>query len=158
MTFIDYLPITFVCSFPPLLPPLSLLPPFSFLSSPPPLACAVCSPSVFCLLKQINVMSAQVRKRVCLFGTSADPPTGHGGHLGIVKHLVSMKQFDEVRVLPVYRHMFQVSLMTSCCGYNIHATAQLLTSLLHRIREGSKLHFRRGLKCASYYFRMSQML
>ncbi|KAL7546917.1 hypothetical protein ACHAWF_010243 [Thalassiosira exigua] len=47
----------------------------------------------------------QQRKRVCLFGTSADPPTGEGGHLGIGRHLASM-DFDEVRVLPVYRHMF----------------------------------------------------
>lgn len=65
------------------------------------------------------------RRRVCLFGTSADPPTGIGGHLGIVKYLASSTtistssssssssddeiifDFDEVRVLPVYEHMFQ---------------------------------------------------
>lgn len=59
------------------------------------------------------------RRRVCLFGTSADPPTGIGGHLGIVKYLASstsilssssddeILDFDEVRVLPVYKHMFQ---------------------------------------------------
>ncbi|KAL9182366.1 hypothetical protein ACHAXT_013018 [Thalassiosira profunda] len=45
------------------------------------------------------------RRRVCLFGTSADPPTGEGGHLGIAAHLAAM-DFDEVRILPVYRHMF----------------------------------------------------
>lgn len=50
-------------------------------------------------------MSRQIRKRVCLFGTSADPPTGRGGHLGIAQYLASM-DFDEVRVLPVYSHMF----------------------------------------------------
>jgi len=50
------------------------------------------------------------RKQVCLFGLSADPPTGQGGHLGIVQHLASMG-FDEVRVLPVYRHMFGVSVV-----------------------------------------------
>lgn len=50
------------------------------------------------------------RRQVCLFGLSADPPTGEGGHLGIVTHLSStMDLFDEVRVLPVYRHMFSVS-------------------------------------------------
>ena len=62
------------------------------------------------------------RKQVCLFGLSADPPTGQGGHLGIVQHLVSMG-FDEVRILPVYRHMFGVSIYanlkydvcTLCC-------------------------------------------
>jgi nicotinic acid mononucleotide adenylyltransferase len=65
------------------------------------------------------------RRRVCLFGTSADPPTGMGGHLGIVKYLASSTtttttsssssnddemitlDFDEIRVLPVYKHMFQ---------------------------------------------------
>ena len=54
------------------------------------------------------IMSRQIRKRVCLFGTSADPPTGAGGHLGIARHLASM-DFDEVRILPVYSHMFGVS-------------------------------------------------
>lgn len=46
------------------------------------------------------------RKQVCLFGLSADPPTGRGGHVGIVCYLSSLDQFDEVRVLPVYSHMF----------------------------------------------------
>jgi len=51
-------------------------------------------------------------KKVCLFGTSANPPTGKGGHRGIVEHLLSLTSrdgapaFDEIRVLPVYRHMF----------------------------------------------------
>lgn len=57
-------------------------------------------------------------RRVCLFGTSANPPTGEGGHTGIITHLSSLElksgeneqqTFDEVRVLPVYKHMFQVS-------------------------------------------------
>lgn len=56
------------------------------------------------------------RRQVCLFGLSADPPTGEGGHLGIVTHLSStMDLFDEVRVLPVYRHMFSVSFIV-CKG------------------------------------------
>lgn len=45
-------------------------------------------------------------KRICLFGTSANPPTGTGGHAGIVQALVGLRKFDEVRVLPVYRHSF----------------------------------------------------
>lgn len=53
----------------------------------------------------------KTNKRVCLFGLSADPPTGQGGHLGIVAHLASMEMFDQVHVLPVYSHMFSVS----CC-------------------------------------------
>eukprot|EP00553_Chaetoceros_curvisetus_P003568 CAMPEP_0204629914 /NCGR_PEP_ID=MMETSP0717-20131115/19180_1 /ASSEMBLY_ACC=CAM_ASM_000666 /TAXON_ID=230516 /ORGANISM="Chaetoceros curvisetus" /LENGTH=58 /DNA_ID=CAMNT_0051646983 /DNA_START=22 /DNA_END=195 /DNA_ORIENTATION=- len=53
-------------------------------------------------------------RRICLFGLSADPPTGKGGHMSIVQYLSNLKspldetqlEFDEVRVLPVYRHMF----------------------------------------------------
>ena len=54
-------------------------------------------------------MDEQTRRRVCLFGTSADPPTGRGGHMGIVQYLASLDDFDEVRILPVYSHMFGVS-------------------------------------------------
>jgi hypothetical protein len=48
------------------------------------------------------------RKQVCLFGLSGDPPTGDSGHTGIVKALSQLGDFDEVRVLPVYRHNFAV--------------------------------------------------
>lgn len=71
-----------------------------------------------------------MKKRICLFGTSANPPTGKGGHAGIVEYLASLeiprpslspspttmgqqqqqrqneKRFHQVRVLPVYKHMF----------------------------------------------------
>mmetsp|Transcript_1925 Transcript_1925/g.4206 ORF Transcript_1925/g.4206 Transcript_1925/m.4206 type:complete len:267 (-) Transcript_1925:3-803(-) len=53
-----------------------------------------------------RIMNQLRKRRVCLFGTSADPPTGIGGHLGIAKYLASMDAFDEVRILPVYSHMF----------------------------------------------------
>jgi nicotinic acid mononucleotide adenylyltransferase len=46
------------------------------------------------------------RRKVCLFGTSANPPTGEGGHLGIATALTKMGVFDEIRILPVFRHMF----------------------------------------------------
>ena len=68
------------------------------------------------------------RRRICLFGTSANPPTGQEGHVGIVQALASMKTstcnttttpttttattdlpvfvFDEIRVVPVYSHPF----------------------------------------------------
>lgn len=69
------------------------------------------------------------RRRVCLFGLSGDPPTGTGGHVGIVKRLSQLvvtngdvdsdnndnnnnsdiPAFDEIRILPVYRHAFVVS-------------------------------------------------
>ena len=58
------------------------------------------------------------RRRICLFGLSADPPTGQGGHVGIAKALAELREdgafvFDEVRVLPVYRHTFSVRPLTS---------------------------------------------
>ena len=42
--------------------------------------------------------------RVCIYGLSANPPTDVGGHGTIVRHL--RKLFDEVWILPVYRHAF----------------------------------------------------
>jgi nicotinic acid mononucleotide adenylyltransferase len=47
-------------------------------------------------------------KKICLFGLSADPPTGYGGHVGIVQALKQMGEWDEIWVLPVYRHTFAV--------------------------------------------------
>jgi len=46
------------------------------------------------------------KRRVCLFGTSANPPTGDGGHTGIVKALSKLALFHEIRIVPVYRHNF----------------------------------------------------
>ena len=51
-------------------------------------------------------MSPKRRKRVCLFGTSADPPTGHGGHGGMVAYLASLDEIDQVVVLPVHVHIY----------------------------------------------------
>ena len=42
--------------------------------------------------------------RVVLYGLSANPPTGDGGHGSIVQHLAEL--FDEVWILPVYRHVY----------------------------------------------------
>lgn len=66
-------------------------------------------------------MISPPKRKVCLFGLSANPPTGHGGHGSIVSQLASLRcddssttedaaatLFDEVRVLPVYKHMFSV--------------------------------------------------
>eukprot|EP01039_Chlorochromonas_danica_P008378 gene8378-9234_t len=44
--------------------------------------------------------------KVALFGLSANPPTGIGGHQGVVRHVVQMDQFDEVWILPVYKHIY----------------------------------------------------
>lgn len=46
------------------------------------------------------------RRQVCLFGTSANPPTGNLGHRGIVQALAKLEHLDQVRVLPVYQHTF----------------------------------------------------
>ena len=45
-------------------------------------------------------------RKIALFGLSANPPTGHSGHLGIVRFLAQTGLFDEVWALPVYQHMF----------------------------------------------------
>lgn len=45
--------------------------------------------------------------RVLLFGSSANPPTGKGGHAGLVSWAASHADVDEVWVLPVYRHAFE---------------------------------------------------
>jgi hypothetical protein len=52
-------------------------------------------------------------KKICLFGLSGDPPTGYGGHLGIVQTLQQLQQFHEIWVIPVYRHTFSVSELSS---------------------------------------------
>ncbi|GBG27740.1 Hypothetical Protein FCC1311_039632 [Hondaea fermentalgiana] len=49
-------------------------------------------------------MATAGRQRVAIFGSSVDPPTGTGGHLGLVSFLAS--KFDGVLVLPVYEHIF----------------------------------------------------
>lgn len=48
-------------------------------------------------------------KKVCLFGLSGDPPTGESGHVGIVKALIALNVYDEIHILPVFRHTFPVS-------------------------------------------------
>lgn len=45
--------------------------------------------------------------KVAIFGLSANPPTGLCGHQGIVRYLVNTGHFDEVWVLPVYRHIMK---------------------------------------------------
>jgi nicotinic acid mononucleotide adenylyltransferase len=48
------------------------------------------------------------QQKICLFGLSADPVTGEQGHVGIVKELVRLDCFDEIWVLPVYKHTYEV--------------------------------------------------
>lgn len=42
--------------------------------------------------------------RILLFGLSANPPTGKGGHYGMMEYF--SKSFDEIWILPVYRHTY----------------------------------------------------
>lgn len=46
-------------------------------------------------------------RRILLFGLSANPPTGAGGHCGLVRHFCEEGMFDELWIVPVYRHMFR---------------------------------------------------
>jgi nicotinic acid mononucleotide adenylyltransferase len=51
------------------------------------------------------------KMNVCLFGLSGDPPTGRSGHMGIVNAVTEMNFFDEIWIIPVYRHMYVVRIM-----------------------------------------------
>ena len=56
----------------------------------------------------------QSHSHVLLFGLSADPPTGLGGHLGLVQWALDRESFpelggrlDKLWIIPVYRHAFE---------------------------------------------------
>lgn len=65
------------------------------------------SPTDECLSSRACATLSEVSRYVLLFGTSANPPTGMGGHAGIVSWASNRPEVDEVWVLPVYRHAFQ---------------------------------------------------
>jgi hypothetical protein len=48
------------------------------------------------------------KHHVCLFGLSADPPTGESGHVGVVRAIIEMNEYDELHILPVFKHSFRV--------------------------------------------------
>ena len=56
--------------------------------------------------RDIAVSINGYQRDVAVFGVSGNPPTGDTGHEGIVKYLVRSRKFDEVWVLPVFRHQF----------------------------------------------------
>lgn len=59
-----------------------------------------------------------IGNRIAIFGLSANPPTGNKGHVGLVKNLVNSKNFDEIWILPVYKHIFiSKSFSTSSVSY-----------------------------------------
>ena len=45
-------------------------------------------------------------QRVCIFGLSANPPTGTYGHQGIVSKLCDTNEYDEIWIMPVFLHAF----------------------------------------------------
>lgn len=45
-------------------------------------------------------------RRVAIFGLSANPPTGAGGHADIVRSIAHSGRFNEVWAVPVYRHPY----------------------------------------------------
>jgi nicotinic acid mononucleotide adenylyltransferase len=47
-----------------------------------------------------------MKRRVSILGFSANPPTDSTGHAGIIQHLISSEEYDEIWVLPVYVHIF----------------------------------------------------
>ena len=59
------------------------------------------------LLKPMQDKSRQ--KHVVLFGGSFNPP--HIGHRQVLEHLVALKKFDEVWVVPSYAHPFEKGLI-----------------------------------------------
>lgn len=52
-----------------------------------------------------------MKKRVAIFGLSANPPTGDGGHRGIIRYLYERGNFDVVFVVPVFQHMYAAKLI-----------------------------------------------
>lgn len=80
-------------------------------------------------------MAASRRSRVCLFGLSADPPTGESGHVGIVRALAANRDMDEVRVLPVFRHTFRVRHECRVCTNRLSRRVTQQYFILHCLIE-----------------------
>ena len=84
-------------------------------------------------IKRMEEQQKERRRSVCLFGLSADPPTGMEGHLGIVRALQQQGEWDEVWVLPVYRHTFSVRRVNAqcvCCSHR--STQEILSKFISR--------------------------
>ena len=72
------------------------------------------------------------KSKVCLFGTSANPPTGEGGHTGIIRALSALN-FDEIRVIPVYRHSFSSKRNTLEAFHHRYKMCQLSFGSIPRV-------------------------
>lgn len=51
-------------------------------------------------------MQLSSAQRIGIFGLSANPPTFEGGHASVVQYFVNAGIFDEIWVVPVYRHSY----------------------------------------------------
>ena len=54
----------------------------------------------------VQTSSSETKKRVAIFGSSVNPPTGDLGHRGIILALISTGLFEQILINPVYKHMF----------------------------------------------------
>lgn len=72
-----------------------------------------------------------IRSKVCLFGSSANPPTGEGGHVGIITAISKVAEFDEIRVIPVYRHTFNSKRNILESFHHRYGPFQLVPSILY---------------------------
>ena len=67
-------------------------------------------------------------RHIALFGSSFNPP--HNGHLAVLKDLTRKKIFDEIWLLPVYRHPFAKNL------WPYHLRLKLVRLLLKDLPKG----------------------
>lgn len=58
------------------------------------------------MLRRDQSPRSALKPRVSVVGFSANPPTDDTGHGGMIKHLVESTEYDEIWLLPVYKHMF----------------------------------------------------
>lgn len=68
-----------------------------------------------------NTTKVTEKKKTCIFGTSANPPTK--GHRDIVVFLATRMGFDEILVLPVYQHMFEQKRCDSTCSMSVNTSS-----------------------------------
>lgn len=72
------------------------------------------------IMIDMNGQRQPCRRRVCLFGLSADPPTA--AHVEMAHRLSQQDlDFQEIRIMPVYRHQFAVSKTLLCINGWMHA-------------------------------------
>lgn len=74
----------------------------------------------------VNTMSP---KRITLLGFSANPPTDHTGHAGMLQHLVNSGDYDEIWLLPVYVHIYTTKRNLERFEYRLEMCKKMATKL-----------------------------